>query len=162
MLKNLSIITSLIFFVTVASANIRVSPTKLELSQKRRIESLNVKNVSNVKKKFQSVLVKKNYSKKGNPQEPTRDLMVTPVVFVLEPDSTQLIRIIAKQSIQESKEKDEYRILVKELPLNPLDTNGIGFLTALSVPINIVDIKKELKAAKEADNAKKSDKSKKK
>ena len=66
---------------------------------------------------------------------PSRDLLVSPAVFTLQPGGSQLVRVALRRSIDPARELS-YRLLVQEVP-QPASKDFIGLQVALklSVPI---------------------------
>ena len=132
-----SICVLAIFLITsVANANYLVSPVKLELDKKEKITSLHFQNEGATEKNLQVKILKRDMSKPGKVYAPTKDLIASPVIFKVQPNRGQLIRIAIK-NFKAKSEKDDYRVSIKEVPQGVAEEGKVRFVTEISVPIKI-------------------------
>ena len=127
---------ALVSIASVAYANYQVSPVKLVLDKKERITSLHFKNEGTTAKNLQVKILKRDASKPGKVYVPSKDLIVSPVMFKVLPNRAQLIRIAIK-NFKAKSEKDDYRVSIKEVPQGPAEEGKVRFVTEMSVPIKI-------------------------
>lgn len=138
-LKFLFII-SLTFFALNSFANFTIMPVKLEINKNNKIATMTLQNNDYMPKKFQLILKKRQYKDGVEEYIETKDLVATPVMFTLQGNKMQLIRI-AKNTANISTKENDYRIEVKELPhrikIDNNITSTINFVVQLNVPITV-------------------------
>ena len=66
---------------------------------------------------------------------PSRDLLISPAVFTLQPGGSQLVRVALRRNVDPARELT-YRLLLQEVPqaASP-DFNGLQIVLRLSVPV---------------------------
>lgn len=134
-IKLLSIIICL--FPFLAYGNYAITPVQLVIKEDSKITSLTLKNNQAEEKKFQLVVYKVVNNHGKETLIPTKDLLVTPVIFKIPAGQSQLIRVAVKD-VMYNHQKDGYRLAVKELP-TPLvqEGNHVQFTVVFNVPISI-------------------------
>lgn len=122
-------------FVSNAFANFTISPLKLEFKESEKVISAMLTNESDEEKHFQVSIVK--LGKKGDKVNSiqSKDLMVTPLMFKIQPHKQQLIRIARKDLA--SNLSDVYKLEVKELPHKQKGDNVVHLVTQFNIPISL-------------------------
>ncbi len=66
---------------------------------------------------------------------PSRDLLISPAVFTLQPGGSQLVRVALRRNVDPARELT-YRVLLQEVPqVASPDFNGLQVVLRLSVPV---------------------------
>jgi P pilus assembly chaperone PapD len=151
-IKKILISTFLISTINISNLfAMQVSPIKVFINDKHKVQNLNITNNSNSEKTYQSIVYKWDMKQNGktNLTETTPfDIMASPLVFKLKPNETQSIKI-GKMQILPNKQEN-YRIIVKDI--TPSKVKGIAIKMASSIPIFIshetsVNDKKNIKTS---------------
>lgn len=126
------------FFISLDVLAIGVSPTLLTISPKEPIANLTVSNEGDLPVTMQLELVKWTQYKEKEVYEVTEDLIATPQIFTISPQSSQLIRVGLERAIYSNKEK-AYRLFVQEvIPRKILKKrNELKMALRLSLPVII-------------------------
>jgi fimbrial chaperone protein len=112
-------------------------PTQLYLGPRTASANLKLKNQDTRAFRFQLSVVAWTQDSKGEAQLiPTKDIVVFPLLFTLEPGQERIVRVGATTLTTDTERT--YRLVVKELP--PLERvgdprDGVRVLTGLSIPI---------------------------
>ena len=126
-------------FVRSAYANYDISPVKLNLDDKNRMTSLQVKNNNTKEASFQITILKKVKKKGHEVLEESKDIVITPVIFHLPPKKSQLVRIALKGPVDVNSE-NQYTVSIKELPYRgpkrSSDSNTVQLITNFMVPLS--------------------------
>jgi len=138
----ISVTFLLISFITCPSfAGFTIMPVELEINKNNKIAVMTLQNNDHLPKKFQLALLKREYKNGVEEYAPTKDLIVTPVMFTLQGNKMQLIRIALNNKETFSKRKNDYRIEVKELPhrikIDDNITSRINFVIRFNIPITV-------------------------
>ena len=136
-LLNIICLFSIISVASVAVANYQISPVKLSLSKENKVDSLNFQNDGDAAKSFQVTVLKRDKSKSEKTYKPSKDLIASPKIFKVSPKASQLIRVAMKNISATSENDDDYRISIKEVPQGPAESNGVRFITEMSIPVKI-------------------------
>lgn len=146
-------------YITISKAsNFSVSPVILHLNQGESVTSLNVTNESNIDTVIQIQTLKWEQNKGMDIYIPTKDLILTPVIFTLNAKETQIVRLGLRQPINNASEAT-YRIILSELPINihKVDSpEAINMVLKINMPLfiepqNIIE-KLGLQAKKNGNN----------
>lgn len=119
----------------VNAGSFSVTPLRIDLS---KAESTRVINLQNLESKPVTVQLKIfSWSHKGGTDQltPTRDVIVTPQVFHLKPNSLQIIRagLLRKP---DTNEELSYRLVIEEIPEPPsADFTGAQLALKITLPV---------------------------
>lgn len=141
----MKIIFHILFFVTlintVQAASIAVYPTKLIVSKEEPIAVLEVKNTGDSTTTVQLQAMRWQQDKQEEIYNDTTDLLVTPLLFTILPQQTQIVRV-APLNQSFSKEK-AYRLFLREVPSeqkteDKLQKSLLTIMLKISLPLFIV------------------------
>lgn len=112
-----------------------VSPTRIELQPGQRAAVVTLRNVDAAPLTIQIELVDWSQSTGDDQYTPSRELLATPPVFTLAPQSEQVVRIALRGVPDQATEK-AYRIFFQEVPraAEP-GFNGLNVALRVGVPI---------------------------
>jgi len=138
-LSLLILILGIFGFSASALANYQVSPMNLHISEKQKVTSLTVKNLSDKETSFQVSVLKLEHKNGHDAWVETKELVVvTPVVFRTAPGKSQLVRIAMRGPIAG---EHKYSLSIKELPLHGPkigeNESAVSFITEFRVPVDI-------------------------
>jgi P pilus assembly chaperone PapD len=135
MLKNFWLFFALLMFGhCVAYSNYTISPIKIVFKRNTRVESITFSNNVNELRHFQISLFKVEYDGIAEKLVPSKDLLVTPVMFDLDTSHTQIIRVAQKKDGEPLTGK--YKLSIRELPrYKPKDYHHIHLAAELIIPI---------------------------
>jgi len=120
-----------------AAGSFSVSPTRIELQSTQRTAVVTLRNADASPLTVQVELVDWNQSTGDDVYTPTRELLATPPVFTLQPNSEQVVRI-ALRGVQEGPIEKSYRIFFQEIPQAAKPGfNGLNVALRVGVPIFI-------------------------
>jgi fimbrial chaperone protein len=122
---------------TLAHASFTITPVKLKINKDEKIAAVTIKNDSNEVKNFQLIVYKvENIDGKETYKE-TKDLVVTPVMFKIQPGKSQLVRVAIKNKMY-SVQENAYTLSVKELPhkMNKEGAN-VQLVTEFKIPVSV-------------------------
>ena len=112
-----------------------ISPLRVELSDRKRIEALTVRNEQDSEAVIQVLAQAWTQSDGQDILQATRDVLATPAVFTLAPKGQQIIRVALRRPADTERELT-YRILLQEVPnATSSDFNGLRVSLRLSLPI---------------------------
>src|SRR5690554_4325500 len=77
---------------TVFAAGFSVSPISVQISNDKRVATLQIRNSSNSPISIQSEVMKWSQVSGKDQLEPSRELLVTPPIFKVDPGAVQIIR----------------------------------------------------------------------
>lgn len=120
----------------VYASAIEVSPTKVFFQPDQKFTSIIVKNLSKEKVFIQAELLHWQQKDSKNIYNTSKELIISPPLFSIEPESEQVVRIGRKQLTQSSSEQS-YRLLLSEIPDQFKLTNGLKIVLRLNLPIFI-------------------------
>ena len=115
---------SLVVANVVNAATLGVSPVRVTLSDKQKMDTITVRNDGAEPVSMQLEVL--NWSKEDGEDvfTPTRELIVNPPIFTIPAGSSQLLRV-GLRSTPDAQRELTYRIFVQELPPPPSpDFNG--------------------------------------
>lgn len=106
------------FFVytinVVQAASVSVYPTKLIVSKEDPIAVLEVKNTGNSTTTIQLQALRWQQNKQEDLYNDTVDLLVTPLLFTMQPQQTQIVRVAPLN--QSFSKEQAYRLILHEVP----------------------------------------------
>ncbi|WP_111640516.1 fimbrial biogenesis chaperone [Marinimicrobium alkaliphilum] len=122
--------------LTPASAGVHISPVGASLTEDQPVALLTLSNQGNRVRQFQAQLMSWHQVDGQDQLEPTRELLLSPPIFRLEPGSQQRVRVALRRAFPEHTETS-YRILFREIPPSTPQGPHIGLQLALelSVPL---------------------------
>lgn len=118
------------------ASDIRTYPTRLTLSPGAAISSIMVKNNDTSPTAMQIEVMTWSQKDGEDLYEPTRDLLINPVIFELPPGGEQVVRIGLQGGAPGATEKS-YRVFMQELPprAGAAQQSGITTLIRIGIPI---------------------------
>lgn len=139
LLKNGFFCFLLWMYVFTASA-LGVSPTLLEISSSNPIASIILTNERDIPITVQLETVRWEQYQEKEVYVPTEDLIVTPKIFIIQPNSSQLVRMGFEKNIFKKKEL-AYRLFAQEVfPKLRSKSNELKIALRLSVPVIVKPI----------------------
>lgn len=119
--------------ISIASS-IQISPTSITLTQQQPISILTVRNPGSDELLIQLNLFNWQQINGREKLTPSQDLWVTPPLFKLLPHKTQIVRFGLKQKTAPLMQKN-YRLLLRQVPIEKKIKRGIHFLLQMSLPV---------------------------
>ena len=122
----------------VNAATLGVSPVRVTLSDKQKMDTITVRNDGAEPVSMQLEVL--NWSKEdGNDVfTPTRELIVNPPIFTIAAGGSQLLRV-GLRGAPDAKHELIYRIFLQELPPPPRpEFNGTKMLMRVSLPVFVL------------------------
>ena len=122
----------------VNAATLGVSPVRVTLSDKQKMDTITVRNDGTEPVSMQLEVL--NWSKEdGNDVfTPTRELIVNPPIFTIAAGGSQLLRV-GLRGAPDAKHELIYRIFLQELPPPPRpEFNGTKMLMRVSLPVFVL------------------------
>lgn len=117
-----------------------VSPTRIELQPNQRTAVVTLRNADASPLTVQVELVDWAQSAGDDVYTPTRELLATPPVFTLQPNSEQVVRI-ALRGAQDAATEKAYRIFFQEVPQAARPGfNGLNVALRVGLPIFIAPL----------------------
>jgi len=112
-----------------------ISPVRLDLSSAARSASLTVRNEEREALVQAQVMLWEQVEGEEK-LTPTRDLLVSPAVFTLARDGSQLVRVALRSAPTDPTRELSYRLILQEVP-QPANPNfsGLQIALRLSVPV---------------------------
>jgi fimbrial chaperone protein len=134
-------LTAMIALATAGSAvagTFSISPIRVELSGQQRTEALTVRNEESDKQVVVQAQVFAWSQQDGEDVlSETHDVIVTPPVFTLAPNSQQIVRVASRRA-PDAKRELSYRLILQEVPPEaPKNFTGLQVALRLSLPIFI-------------------------
>jgi fimbrial chaperone protein len=122
--------------VPAVAGTFSISPIRVELSAQQRTEALTVRNESADREVV--VQAQTHLWSQQDAQDKltdTRDLIVTPPVFTLGPNSQQIVRVALRRGADPKRELS-YRLILQEVPPEaPKNFTGLQVALRLSLPV---------------------------
>src|ERR1700761_4020304 len=100
--------------VVASAGSLRVGPTRIDLSPQHPVATLEVQNTGDTATLVQTDALSWTQSRGEESQDPTSELIATPLVMNLEPGETQRVRVGLREPNRTTAEHT-YRILVSEI-----------------------------------------------
>lgn len=118
-----------------AAGSFSVSPLRVELKDKQRLEVLTINNAADEPLKIQVELKDWSQADGEDRYADSHDLLATPPVFSMPAHGQQVLRVALRRSADASRELD-YRVFLTELPPPPPDGfSGMQVALQLSLPV---------------------------
>ena len=119
----------------VASAgSLRVGPTRIDLSPRHPVVTLEVQNTGDAPTLVQADALSWTQDAGEETLDSTSELIATPLVVSLAPGETQKIRVGLREPNRAPAER-AYRVLVSEITPTFLASAGLRFAVRISVPV---------------------------
>lgn len=119
------------------SSSLSVTPVLVTLDARHRSISLTIHNESGEAKVIQTELVRWAQQNGSNTYVPSRDLLVNPPIFTLQPDQRQIVRIGLKRRA-DAKDELAYRLRITEVPPPPKpEFTGLHIALRFDIPVFI-------------------------
>ena len=122
----------------VNAAALGVSPVRVTLSDKQKMDTITVRNDGTEPVSMQLEVL--NWSKEDGEDvfTPTRELIVNPPIFTIAAGGSQLLRV-GLRGAPDAKRELIYRIFLQELPPPPRpEFNGTKMLMRVSLPVFVL------------------------
>jgi fimbrial chaperone protein len=118
-----------------AAGNFSVAPVRIELSKGQPTAVMTVHNNDNAPLLVQASAL--SWSQPGGEElnEPTRELLATPPIFTLAPNSDQIVRVALRREPDSARELT-YRLLLAEVP-QPASKEFTGLRVALRLSLPV-------------------------
>ncbi len=120
--------------LAVNAGSLRVGPTRIDLSPRHPVATLEVQNTGDTATLVQADALSWTATSDGESLEPTSELIATPLVLSLAPGDTQRVRVGLREPNRTAAERT-YRILVSEITPTFLSSAGLKFAVRISVPL---------------------------
>jgi fimbrial chaperone protein len=135
--KLSTLVVALALGQVAAAGSFSVSPTRVELLPGQRAAVVTLRNADASPLTVQVELVDWSQATGEDQYTPTRELLATPPVFTLAPNSEQVVRI-ALRTAQDGTTEKAFRIFFQEVPqeVKP-GFNGLNVALRVGVPIFI-------------------------
>lgn len=127
--------TTLLFCSLTGFTQISISPTSIEVSSKSAITEINLSNLGDEERMFETTV--KAWSQSGSEDhfEDTKDALILPKAATIKPKGKQKLRVILQKPAPE-KTRQFYRIFVSEVvPNKSVEVSGLRFLLSISIPL---------------------------
>jgi fimbrial chaperone protein len=120
---------------TAVAGSFSISPLRVELASKKRIEALTVRNEQDSEVVIQAVVQEWTQVNGQDMLTATHDAFATPAVFTLPGKGVQVVRVALRRDADNNRELT-YRLLLQEVPpAAPKDFTGLQVSLRLSLPI---------------------------
>ncbi|MCC7200091.1 MAG: molecular chaperone [Gammaproteobacteria bacterium] len=112
-----------------------ISPLRVDFAETSGTASLTVRNEDAAAAVVQTQAMAWSQEGGKDALSPSRDLLISPAVFTLQPGGSQLIRVALRRSVDPARELS-YRLIVQEVPQTAAPGfTGLQVALKLSVPI---------------------------
>ncbi len=143
--------------VPAAAGSFALAPIRIEMDRSKSTGVLTLHNDADTPVTVQVEAVAWSQPDDGDRYQPTRDLIVTPPVFVVAPKSEQIVRV-ARRTAGEPASEAAYRLFFQEVPdSTPQSGTGLKVALRVGVPVFIAAAgarpEVSFAAAREADGA---------
>jgi fimbrial chaperone protein len=123
---------------TSAAGSFSVAPTRVELTASKRTAVVTVRNADSKPLTVQVSLVEWTQPGGEDTYLDTRDLLATPPVFTLAPESEQVVRLALRRTADTALERP-YRIFFQEVPQAPAaGSSGLNIALRVGVPVFVL------------------------
>ena len=122
----------------VIAGSFSVTPLRVELSKSESTRIINLHNLESKPVTVQLQVMAWSHKDGDDHFLPTRDVIITPQIFHLKANSSQIIRagLIRKP---DANEELSYRLFIEEIPEPPsVDTKGVQIALKVSLPIFVL------------------------
>lgn len=121
--------------VPAVAGNFSISPLRVDFGQGSGTSALTIRNEDAVPVVIQAEGLAWSQDEGQDALAPTRDLLVSPAVFTVQPGATQLVRVALRRAPDAARELS-YRLILQEVPpaARP-EFTGLQVALRMSVPI---------------------------
>lgn len=139
LISSNQVVTGLVIFLlgltNAWAASFAVSPVIAHLTEQQTISSFTIKNQSPAPTAIELQLFRWEQINGEEKLTPAPELLVTPTIFKVPGNASQIIRVGLRQPVTSSQEK-AYRLILKEIPSPPKPGfHGLNVLLRISIPI---------------------------
>jgi fimbrial chaperone protein len=118
-----------------SAGSFSISPLRVDLSRTTSTAALTVRNEADGEVVVQVETLQWSQADGQDVLDPTRDLIVSPAVFTLPAQSTQLVRVALRRD-PDARRELSYRLVVQEVPPAPSpDFTGLQVALRMSLPV---------------------------
>lgn len=120
------------------AADFSINPTKVDLSNKKTVDTITLNNTEDREVSFEVMLNKWTQDESGKwIEEPSKDLVVYPGLLKLPTKGKGIVRVGVKdKSLFNQELEGSYRLSIQELPGGPApDGTAVRLLTKVSLPV---------------------------
>lgn len=118
-----------------AAGGLSVSPVRLELDDTRPVATLRVINRSSRISRVQTEVLRWQQTEGEALYTASTELLVTPPIFEVPPQSEQVVRVGFLQVPPERQLEQAYRVFFREIPRPGQDEGGVQLLLRIGIPI---------------------------
>jgi fimbrial chaperone protein len=119
----------------VVAGSFSVSPTRVEFSNEHRTEVVTLRNAANTPLTVQVSLAAWNQLDGEDQYVDTRELLTTPPVFTLAPNTEQIVRVALRRPADPARELS-YRIFFQEVPqAAQIGANSLNVALRVGIPV---------------------------
>lgn len=120
---------------TAYAGSYSVSPVRATLSATKKVDALTITNQSDKAAIIQMQLLQWQQQDGKDIYSETQDILATPPVFTVPPNSKQVVRLGLRRA-PDSQQELSYRLFLKEVPPPPRpDFQGIQMALQISIPV---------------------------
>lgn len=130
----------------VDASGLRISPLQLLLDQSGGVGTLRVGNAGNQSLVAQLEIFRWRQGADSNDLEPTRDLLATPPIIEVAPQSKRNVRVGLRSAVADSCET-AYRVAITEIPQQESTVAPIHFRARMVLPIFVQSASADCKGA---------------
>ncbi len=121
---------------SVSASGLQVSPTSLSLASAQQADGLWLRNSGDATLHAQVRVYHWTQEDGKDRLDPSRGLVASPPILALDPQQSQLVRVIRTGGAPRDAE-DAYRLVVNELPVKDDKEGGLKFVLRYSIPVFI-------------------------
>lgn len=118
-----------------AAGGLSVSPVRLELDDARPVATLRVINRASRTSRVQTEVLRWQQVDGVATYSATPELLVTPPIFEVPPQSEQVVRVGFLQVPPERLMEQAYRVFFREIPRPGQDERGVQLLLRIGIPV---------------------------
>ncbi len=136
MAAALGLVLAMMASGAVSASGLQVSPTSLSLAPAKQADGLWLRNSGDAPLHAQVRVYHWTQEDGKDRLDPSRGLVASPPILALDPQQSQLVRVIRIGSPPGDVE-DAYRLVVNELPVKDDAEGGLKFVLRYSIPVFI-------------------------
>lgn len=118
-----------------AAGGLSVSPVRLELDDKRSVATLRVINRASRITRVQTEVLRWQQAQGAATYTASTDLLVTPPIFEVPPQSEQVVRVGFLRVSPERLLEQAFRVFFREIPRPGQDEQGVQLLLRIGIPV---------------------------
>jgi fimbrial chaperone protein len=125
---------------TCQAGSVQLTPVRINLSDKAKVETLTVRNTGTTESVMQVTLNKWALEGKDYTYKRSQDLVITPATFRLAPGAQQIVRVGLRGKAPATKEAS-YRLVVEEVPSPPTPgVTGAQLVVRHDLPVFVAPV----------------------